>query len=230
MASWTAGSITATRRFRRRPAPGDGLVPRGTLVRAEQATRGDGKVNRRESYENGQLASVEEDTNGDGTTDKWETWSGGALRVMALDTKGTGKPDRRLVYPPTDPLRSWKWIATAAEPSWRRRAHEVAGPPHPERRGTCAVTVSNQISAFRPVRSSVFGSTVLWISGVRATSPPWTSLLAGLGLPRGVRAACSRRSPSCATGRRCCACSTARARPATRSASPAASAPSARRR
>lgn len=80
-------------------APADGLVPRGTLERAEQATRGDGHVNRRESYENGQLSSVEEDTNGDGRTDKWETWSGGVLRVMALDTKGTGKPDRRLVYP-----------------------------------------------------------------------------------------------------------------------------------
>ena len=76
----------------------DGLVPRGALLRAEQATRGDGKVNRRESYENGQLASVDEDANGDGKTDKWETWSGGALKVMALDTKGTGKPDRRLVY------------------------------------------------------------------------------------------------------------------------------------
>jgi hypothetical protein len=80
--------------------PGEGLVPRGTLVRAEQATRSDGKVNRRESYRNGQLSSVEEDANGDGRTDKWETWSGGALRVMALDTRGTGKPDRRLVYPP----------------------------------------------------------------------------------------------------------------------------------
>jgi hypothetical protein len=80
-------------------APGNGLVPRRTLLRAEQATRGDGKINRRESYENGQLSSVEEDTNGDGKTDKWETWSGGALKVMALDTKGTGKPDRRLVYP-----------------------------------------------------------------------------------------------------------------------------------
>lgn len=78
---------------------GDGLAPRGALLRAEQATSGDGKVNRRESYENGQLASVEEDTTGDGKADKWETWSGGALRVMALDTKGTGKPDRRLVYP-----------------------------------------------------------------------------------------------------------------------------------
>jgi hypothetical protein len=81
-------------------APGDGQVPRGTLVRAEQATRGDGKINRRESYENGQLSSVEEDTNGDGKTDKWETWSGGALKAMALDTKGTGTPDRRLMYPP----------------------------------------------------------------------------------------------------------------------------------
>jgi hypothetical protein len=81
-------------------APGDGQVPRGALVRVEQATRGDGKINRRESYVNGQRSSVEEDTNGDGKTDKWETWSGGTLRVMSLDTKGTGTPDRRLVYPP----------------------------------------------------------------------------------------------------------------------------------
>jgi hypothetical protein len=80
-------------------APIDGLAPRGALVRAEQATRGDGKINRREFYVNGQLSTVEEDTTGDGKVDKWETWSGGALQVMALDTKGTGKPDRRLVYP-----------------------------------------------------------------------------------------------------------------------------------
>jgi hypothetical protein len=80
-------------------APTDGLAPRGALVRAEQATRGDGKINRREFYEHGQLSAVEEDTTGDGKVDKWETWSGGALQVMTLDTKGTGKPDRRLVYP-----------------------------------------------------------------------------------------------------------------------------------
>ena len=99
MASWTAGS---TRRPRGSGGGGarHGLLPRRTLFRAEQATRGDGKVNRRESYENGQLSSVEEDTNGDGKTDKWETWTGGALKSMALDTKGTGKPDRRLVYRP----------------------------------------------------------------------------------------------------------------------------------
>lgn len=77
----------------------NGFVPRVALVRAEFATRGDGKINRRESYVNGQLSTVEEDTNADGKVDKWETWSGGALRVMALDTKGTGKPNRRLVYP-----------------------------------------------------------------------------------------------------------------------------------
>jgi hypothetical protein len=81
-------------------APGSGLLPRRPLRRAEQATRSDGKINRREFYESGQLSSVEEDTNGDGKTDKWETWSGGALKAMALDTKGTGKPDRRLVYRP----------------------------------------------------------------------------------------------------------------------------------
>jgi hypothetical protein len=75
------------------------LPPRAELNRAEQSTRGDGKMNRFETYEAGRLVHVEEDTNGDGRIDKWETWSGGVLQMMALDTKGTGHPDRRLVYP-----------------------------------------------------------------------------------------------------------------------------------
>ena len=44
------------------------------------------------------------------------------------------------------------------------------------------MTVSNQISAFRPVRSSVFGSTVLWISGAQSDQSAVDALLAGLGL------------------------------------------------
>lgn len=73
--------------------------PRGEMVKAEQATRFDGKVSRWEAYEAGQLARVEEDTTGDGRVDKWETWKDGSLVEVALDTKGTGKADRRLVYP-----------------------------------------------------------------------------------------------------------------------------------
>jgi len=81
------------------PAPGMPALPRSILERAEQATRGDGKVNRREWYEKGQLVRVEEDTTGSGRVDKWETWSAGELRKLELDTKGTGRPDRRLIYP-----------------------------------------------------------------------------------------------------------------------------------
>jgi hypothetical protein len=44
------------------------------------------------------LVRVEEDTNGDHKVDKWETYAGGSLISMALDTEGLGKPDRRLTY------------------------------------------------------------------------------------------------------------------------------------
>jgi hypothetical protein len=74
------------------------LPARAEIVRAEQATGTDGKMNRVEFYDHGKLARVEEDTNGDGRVDKWETWTGGVLVMVALDTKATGKPDRRIVY------------------------------------------------------------------------------------------------------------------------------------
>jgi hypothetical protein len=83
------------------PAPVAGMpaLQRTVLERAEQATGSDGKVNRREWYEQGQLARVEEDTKGTGRVDKWETWSAGVLQKLELDTRGTGRPDRRLLYP-----------------------------------------------------------------------------------------------------------------------------------
>lgn len=69
-----------------------------TLERIDRATKHDGKVSRREYFENGVLTRVEEDTDGDGKFDKWETYSGGTLAIMAIDTKGRGTPDRRLIY------------------------------------------------------------------------------------------------------------------------------------
>ena len=75
-----------------------------TLERIERATKHDGKVSRREYFENGLLARVEEDTDGDGNIDKWETYSGGTLAIMAIDTKGRGTPDRRLIYQPDGTL------------------------------------------------------------------------------------------------------------------------------
>jgi hypothetical protein len=81
------------------PTASGGPVPRGELVKAEQAMRSDGKVSRWETYEKGRLAKVQEDTTGDSRPDKWEIWTNGSLAEVALDTKGTGKADRRIVYP-----------------------------------------------------------------------------------------------------------------------------------
>jgi hypothetical protein len=75
-----------------------------TLERIDRATKHDGKVSRREYFENGLLTRVEEDTDGDGKIDKWETYSGGTLAIMAIDTKGRGTPDRRLIYQPDGTL------------------------------------------------------------------------------------------------------------------------------
>src|SRR5262249_7779881 len=57
-----------------------------TLERIDRATKHDGKISRREYFENGALTRVEEDTDGDGQIDKWETYSSGTLVSMAIDT------------------------------------------------------------------------------------------------------------------------------------------------
>jgi hypothetical protein len=88
-----------------------------TLERIDRATKHDGKISRREYFENGVLTRVEEDTDGDGKIDKWETYSNGTLVSMAIDTKGRGTPDRRLIYLPdgalnrieTDPSGTGTW-------------------------------------------------------------------------------------------------------------------------
>ena len=77
---------------------------RPTPERIERATRLDGRVSRKELFDNGVLTRIEEDTNGDNAIDKWETYSAGALTVMALDTQHRGKPDRRLIYRPDGSL------------------------------------------------------------------------------------------------------------------------------
>lgn len=46
----------------------------------------------------GALVRAEEDSNGDGRMDKWETYEGGAIRSVAFDETGNGIPDRRLVF------------------------------------------------------------------------------------------------------------------------------------
>ena len=77
---------------------------RPTPERIERATRFDGRVSRKELFDNGVLTRIEEDTNGDNAIDKWETYSAGVLAVMALDTQHRGKPDRKLIYRPDGTL------------------------------------------------------------------------------------------------------------------------------
>ena len=86
--------------------PATPLPARGKPVpdRIERATRMDGKVSRREFFEQGSLARIEEDTNGDGALDKWETYVGGVLSVLALDLQHRGNPDRKLIYRPDGAL------------------------------------------------------------------------------------------------------------------------------
>lgn len=69
-----------------------------TVERIERATRHDGRVDRKEYFENGALVRVESDGDGDGRVDKWETYANGTLNTMAIDTQHLGRPDRRLVY------------------------------------------------------------------------------------------------------------------------------------
>jgi hypothetical protein len=61
-------------------------------------------VSRWEWFEHGQLVRAEEDTDGDGKVDKWETYNAGTLASLALDTTGRGLPDRRLIYKPDGTL------------------------------------------------------------------------------------------------------------------------------
>jgi hypothetical protein len=84
-----------------------GLQSQGTKPvpeRIERATRLDGRVSRREFFEQGRLARIEEDTNGDGALDKWETYAAGVLAVLTLDMQHRGKPDRKFFYRPDGSL------------------------------------------------------------------------------------------------------------------------------
>jgi len=98
------GTIDRREYFVARPSAAAGgaaaaPAPATVLDRVEVSTRADGRVTRRERYENGVLRHVEEDTDEDGRVDKWETWESGSLSMLAMDTLGRGRPDRRLVYP-----------------------------------------------------------------------------------------------------------------------------------
>lgn len=68
-------------------------------VHVSTARLRDRLADRHEYFRGDQLVRAEEDTNGDGRIDKWERYEGGSLREASFDTSFMkGRPDRRVVY------------------------------------------------------------------------------------------------------------------------------------
>jgi hypothetical protein len=75
------------------------VVQNGDQMRVDIATRRDGVADRHEFHEKGVLVRAEQDTNGDGRIDQWQRFDGGKLRELLVDSsRASGRPDTRLVY------------------------------------------------------------------------------------------------------------------------------------
>jgi len=71
----------------------------GNDMRVDVATRRDGIPDRHEFHTDGVLVRAEQDTNGDGRIDQWQHFADGKLHELLLDTFMTsGRPNQRLVY------------------------------------------------------------------------------------------------------------------------------------
>jgi hypothetical protein len=78
--------------------------PAGAVAKIEYSSKAKGVVDRTEIYEHDALVRVEEDTDGDQRVDRWETYVDGALATASYDTAHRGAPDHRLVYRPDGTL------------------------------------------------------------------------------------------------------------------------------
>jgi hypothetical protein len=75
------------------------VVETGSHMRVDVATRRDGVADRHEFHDGGVLVRAEQDTNGDGRLDQWQRFADGKLRELLIDTTlSSGRPDQRLVY------------------------------------------------------------------------------------------------------------------------------------
>jgi len=75
------------------------VVQTGEQMRIDISTRRDGIADRHEMHHEGTLVRAEQDTNGDGRIDQWQQFDHGKLRELLIDTTlASGEPDRRLVY------------------------------------------------------------------------------------------------------------------------------------
>jgi hypothetical protein len=82
------------------------VVQNGSEMRVDVSTRRDGIANRHEFHDGGRLVRAEQDTNGDGRVDEWQRFSDGKLRELLIDTTlSSNRPDRRLLYRPDGSLQ-----------------------------------------------------------------------------------------------------------------------------
>jgi hypothetical protein len=82
------------------------VVETGNHMRVDVATRRDGVADRHEFHDGGVLVRAEQDTNGDGRLDQWQRFTDGKLRELLIDTTlSSGRPDQRLVYGPDGSLQ-----------------------------------------------------------------------------------------------------------------------------
>jgi hypothetical protein len=71
----------------------------GSDMRVDVATRRDGVADRHEFHSNGLLVRAEQDSNRDGRIDEWQHFTNGQLRELLLDTSmASGRPNQRLIY------------------------------------------------------------------------------------------------------------------------------------
>jgi len=67
--------------------------------RVDRSRRRDRQIDRREYFQAATLVRAEEDTNADGRLDRWDRYEGAVLRQVQFDTTlSTGRPNRRLLY------------------------------------------------------------------------------------------------------------------------------------
>jgi len=73
----------------------------GSITRVEMAEQGESnkvRLERIEYYEKGVMVRAEEDTDHDGKIDKWETYEANRLTSVAFDERRRGAPTRRILY------------------------------------------------------------------------------------------------------------------------------------
>ena len=68
------------------------------VVRSEEDTNGDGRIDTWTDYKNGQIVNRRSDTHGDGTVDTWTFYHEGQVVRLEQDTDGDGLPDRIEFY------------------------------------------------------------------------------------------------------------------------------------